>query len=281
MRYYTGTNRRYCGVLLLLALLMGSVTTPAAAMDGKLWLSAYQAYMRKDYTTAQQGFALLLQGELTTTERAEMLSYNARCLQQLKRPAEAAAMLEALIELVPTDPNFEGLAFLYRHYLEIDATQKAEALWNTVIKQWGKTAGVWKLVGAHTDYLAQHDPAQVVKCAEQLGPLTIAKEDLIVAFYEPLFRYGHYEKAKEVHLMLQKYFTANRPNAVELDKRAYEDAISEGIVEAYFAIFVRAIEAGDLEAARTWLANLNATVPEHPHAVEARKMYRQKISVKQ
>jgi len=263
---------------LLLSVLLAGLLAPALAMDGKAWLAAYQAYLRKNYAAAHQGFTQLLQGEMTAKEKEDILLYDADCLQQLKKPAEAAATWEALFKLAPNTPRFDGLAFLYRYYLDTGDMKKAGTLWTDVIKRWGGIAGVWKLIAEHTDYLAQRDPTQVVVVAEQLAPLTIAKEDLVYAFYRPLFRYGHYEKAKEVHALLQKFYAEHRPEAVELDKRAYEDAISEDIVEAVFANFKKALEAGDLEAARTWLANLNATVPEHPRAIEARKLYREKTA---
>jgi len=282
MRYLFGLDRsRGRGLLWLVLLLGGAILPAAAALDGKAWLLAYQAYLRQDFSTAQQGFAALLQDELTATEKAEILSYHAKSLQQLDRPAEAAAALEALLQVMPDTPHFDELAFLYRYYLENGEVQKAEMLWDTVIQRWGKTSGIWKLVAAHTDYLAQHNPMLVVQCAEQLVPLAIAKEDLLTAFYQPLFRYGHFGQAREVHALLQQYFAAHRPAVVELDKRAYEDAISENIVAAYFARFSAALQADDLEAARSWLANLNGTVPEHPHAVEARKLYREKMQASQ
>ena len=267
------TPQRMLGMLLLLLLLL-----PTLAMDGSRWLAAYQAYLRKDYATAHTGFTQLLQGELATTERTELLWYDACCLQQLQKPADAAAALETLLRLAPDDPHFDGLAFLYRYYLDTGATAKADALWAAVLKRWGGTAGMWKLVGEKTAYLAQHDPPQVAKCVEQLAPLTIAKNDLIQAFYQPLFRTGHYDTAKAVHAQLQQYFAAHHPGAVEEDKRAYEDAISEDMVEAFFTQFKTALAANDLDAARTWLANLNATIPEHPRAVEARKLYREAVN---
>ncbi|MHB0936818.1 MAG: hypothetical protein ACYDCO_18065 [Armatimonadota bacterium] len=263
---------------LLLTVLLASSLLPALAMDGKVWLAAYQAYLRKDYATAHQGFATLLQSELTDKEKEEILQYDADCLGQLKKPAEAAAAWEALFKISPDTPRFDGLAILYRYYLDTGELLKAGALWHGTIKRWGGIAGTWKMIAEHTDYLAQRDPSRVVEVAALLAPLTIAKEDLIVAFYRPLFRYGHYEKAKEAHALLQQYYAKHRPEAVELDKRAYEDAISEDIVDTVFANFTKALDADDLEAARTWLANLNATVPEHPRAIEARKLYRTKMA---
>lgn len=263
---------------LLIALLLAACLLPAAALDGKAWLEAYQAYLRKEYPAAQQGFAALLQGELSAKEREEILLYHAVCLQRLDRPAEAAAAWEALFALAPKTPRFDGLAFLYRYHLDSGELLKAGALWNETIKRWGGIAGTWKMIAEHTDYLAQRDPARVVEVAALLAPLTIAKEDLIHAFYRPLFRYGHYEKAREAHALLQKFYTEHRPAAVELDKRAYEDAISEDIVETVFANFAKALADDDLDAARTWLANLNATIPEHPRAMEARKLYREKTA---
>jgi|GEM_PF-3873416 len=261
---------------LLIALLLAACLLPAAAMDGKAWLEAYQAYIRKDYAAAQQGFSALLAGEMTAKEREDVLLYNAVCLQQLDKPAEAAAAWEALFAAAPKTPRFDGLAFLYRYYLDSGDFAKSGALWKVTIERWGGIAGTWKMIAEHTDYLAQRDPARVVEAAELLAPLTIAKEDLVQAFYRPLFRYGHYEQAREAHTLLQKFYAEHRPEAVELDKRAYEDAISEDIVEAVFANFTKALEADDLDAARIWLANLNATVPEHPRAIEARKMMRER-----
>lgn len=263
---------------LLLTVLLAASLLPALAMDGKVWLGAYQAYLRKDYAVAHEGFTTLLQSELTAKEKEEILQYDADCLGQLKQPVEAAAAWEALFKLSPETPRFDGLAFLYRHYLDAGEFTKAGALWNDTIKRWGGIAGTWKMIAEHTDYLAQRDPVRVVEVAELLAPLTIAKEDLILAFYHPLFRYGHYEQAKQAHDLLQKYYVAHRPEAVQLDKRAYEDAISEDIVDAVFANFKKALDADDLEAARIWLANLNATVAEHPRAVEARKLYRVKTT---
>lgn len=250
-----------------------SLAIPAVAMDGTLWLFAYQAYLRQDYASAHRGFTQLLQGDLSATDKAEILRYDALALRHLQQPADAAKRLEALYQLQPNDPHFEEMAFLYRYYLDTGAFRQAEAMWQQATTQWGRTAGVWKLVAEHTDYLAQRDPIQVVKCAERLGPLTIAKEDLILAFYQPLFRHGQYEKAKEVQTLLHQYFADHRPSAVELNKRAYEDAISASILESYFTQFITALEVGDLDAARAWLANLNGTVPEHPRATEARKRY--------
>jgi len=261
---------------LLLAVVLAGCLLPALAMDGAVWLAAYQAFLRKDYPTAHQGFAQLLQGELSATEKADILQYDGDSLQEMQQPAAAAADWEALFALAPNTPRFDGLAFLYRYYLDAGDFTKAAALWNDTLKRWGGIAGTWKMIAEHTDYLAQRNPARVVEVAALLAPLTIAKEDLVYAIYRPLFRYGHYDKAKEAHELLQKYFTEHRPAAVELDKQAYEDAISEEIVEAVFANFKKALDAGDLEAARTWLANLNATVPEHPRAIEARKLYREK-----
>lgn len=263
---------------LLLVILLAANLLPALAMDGKAWLAAYQAYLRKDYAAAHQGFAALLQGALEDKEKVEILQYDADCLGQLNRPAEAAAAWEALFNLAPDTPRFDGLAFLYRYYLDSGALEKASALWHGTIKRWGGIAGTWKMIAEHNDYLAQRDPSRVVEVAALLAPLTIAKEDLIIAFYRPLFKYGHYEKAKAAHELLQKWYAEHRPEAVEIDKRAYEDAISEDIVDTVFANFKKALDADDLEAARTWLANLNATVPEHPRAMEARKLYREKTT---
>jgi len=268
-------RRRYFAYLITLCFLwLMAASLSVQAVEGTQWLTAYQAYLRKDYTAAHAGFVQLLQGELSATDRADILWYDTCSLRELKRPADAAATMEALLQLAPHTPHFDGLAFLYRQYLEAGATEKAEALWQTVVARWGKTAGLWTLVAARADYLAQRDPEAVVACAAQLAPLTLAKENLITAFYQPLFKYGHFEKAKVVHEQLQHYFAQHRPAAVELDKRAYEEAISESIIESYFTQFKTALDAGDLDAARTWLANLNGTVPEHPRAVEARTRYR-------
>lgn len=268
-------RRKANGLITLAFLLLMTVSSSVHAVEGTPWLAAYQAYLRHDYAAAHAGFAQLLQGELTAADRAEILWYDTCSLRELTRPADAAATMEALLQIAPHDPHFEGLAFLYRYYLDTEATAKAETLWQTVVARWGKTAGLWTLVAERADYLAQRDPELVVACADQLAPLTIAKENLIVAFYQPLFKYGHFTKAKAVHATLQQYFAKHRPAAVELDKRAYEEAISDSIIESYFIQFNTALEAGDLEAARIWLANLNGTVPEHPRAVEARKQFRE------
>lgn len=249
-----------------------------AAMDGAVWLDAYQAYMRQDYTAAESGFAQLLQYELETAERCELLWYRACCLQALQRQEDAVATLETLYQLAPTDPHFDGRAFLYRYYLDAGNQEKANAFWTEVLEQWAGTPGIWKLVGARIEYQAQHDPGRLEGCADQLATLMIAKDDLIVYLYRPLFRHGRYQQARQFFDYLQQRFRTERPAAVEINARAYEEAISEDIVEGVYAQFTTALTAGDLETARTWLANLNATVPEHPRAIEARQRYRERMT---
>ncbi|MHB9132110.1 MAG: tetratricopeptide repeat protein [Armatimonadota bacterium] len=94
--------------------------------------------------------------------------------------------------------------------------------------------------------------------------------------YRPLMEVGRIEDAKTLHAQMQALITrlGNTGSLADEDKKAYQNSMSQGAMEAMFFLFKRAVANNDQAAAKKWLAQLEAIAPEHPRTMEARKTFR-------
>jgi len=94
--------------------------------------------------------------------------------------------------------------------------------------------------------------------------------------YAILMLQGRIDDAKTLHTQIQAAVTtAGDPEGLaDADKLAYRNSLSQGAIDGMYALFKRAVAAGDVEGTRKWLTNLNDVAPEHPKAVEARRLFK-------
>jgi len=116
------------------------------------------------------------------------------------------------------------------------------------------------------------DQAGDSKSAEELRCLL----DLARTTYGALMLQGRIDDARALHARMQAAVTkaGNPEGLADADKLAYRNSLSQGAIDGMYALFKRAVAAGDTEGARKWLTNLNDVAPEHPKAVEARRLFK-------
>jgi tetratricopeptide (TPR) repeat protein len=251
---------------------LGSVRAIPAA-DVTTWLTATQAYLRHDYATAHAGFTRLLRAEWTPAERAKLLWQDAECLRRLDRPAEAATMLERLMQVAPESPDLlQGRPLLYQYYLSAGATEQAEALWREALPRVQRTPYLWDLLTPRLVAFANTAPDRLGSLAEVIVAAKPSAATLTTAVYRPLFAARRLTEARTLHERLQTLFAAKGP-PVEIDQQAYDDAWSRDFVDTLITQCRDAIDAGDLEQARLYLTNITVMIPEYPQAAEMRELF--------
>lgn len=275
----SGTRPSWRGMLFL-ALLLGALGSVHAIPPDAVpsWLTATQAYLRQDYVTAHAAFARVLQANLTPSERAQLLWQDADCLRHLDRPADAAAVLEQLIQKAPDSPYLlQGCPLLYRYYLEIGATEKADTLWRMVLPRMQQTPYLWDLLSPRLVALARIDADQLAAQAELIVEGKPDSATLTTAVYRPLFAAQRMTEAKALHERLQELFSEIDPKLAGLDGQAYDDAVTRNFIDSLISECRKAITAGDMELARYWMTTIMTTIPEYPQAAEMRALFDAKV----
>ena len=262
--------------------LVGLTTLTGWAVPTSLapvWVSAMQAYIRQDYPAAHAGFARLLQGDLTPSEREELLWQDIVCLQHLGQAAAAAASLDTLRQVAPTSPYVQvGRPWLYAYDLTAGHLQHAETLWQEAVTARTAAPELWSMVKSYLHYAVTTAPERIAESADLLTVLPFDAVRLRDDVYQPLLLAKRSREASALQERLQAYWSTRDPARADQCRQAYTDAMTRDVIDRLLASFTTALQAGDLDGARITLEQINMLIPEYPQAVEARKQYRAAVA---
>lgn len=180
----------------------------------------------------------------------------------------------------------------YRRYVELKRFGEAKTLHETMQEALARVGNPEDSVLADTlaylKAIANDQPQEFLDAAlpllRQVEKAKSSTEvtrvlDLASSAYAAYLLQGQVPEAKVLHETMQTAIkgAGSVPALLDADEKAYRECLSRVAVDGIFALFKKAWAAGDKEGAKKWVDVLNTTVPEHPKAAEARKLYQKMV----